>query len=141
MSKNIIITTLPNKKSSAEEWLQWYRTMKRTVGKQKAKAYWVKAWGLRGGKDSPANTSALRSAMQEEGISITATALANITDFGGDILDGIGNVFSVGKWVVLGAAVFILLPVGMLLVNIARKPEVVVKAAGTLAAAKTGGVR
>lgn len=96
-----VITSMPTKSSSGEAWKEWHIKLKRTLGKKNANFTWIKAWDLRGGKNSNASTNSLRSYMKDEGIEVDKTTIQSVTDFGGDALDFVGGVFNVGKWISL----------------------------------------
>jgi hypothetical protein len=98
---HIVITSMPTKSSAGATWIEWHKILKRTLGKKNANITWIKAWDMRGGKNSPASTSALREYMKGEGVVIDKTTVQSVTDFGGGVLDSIGSVFKVGKWIFL----------------------------------------
>jgi hypothetical protein len=120
---------MPNKASGEETWLTWYKECKKRYGKRDANILFVKAWGVRGGKSSPANTAYFRDEMQGYGIKIDGgTAIADILDIGHDVFDSLGNIFKIGKIAVLVTGGIVLLGGAFLIFNIARKPEVAIRA-------------
>lgn len=106
--------SVPTASSKSENWIQWHKDLKKMFGKKKANSLWLFAWAKRGGVNSSANTSDLRSYMEGQGVNITTTTLNDITDTIGDVL---GFSFGVGKIVIIGT----LSVVGLILIGILVK--------------------
>lgn len=121
---------IPTKSSSAAEWIEWHKSLKSSFGKANANALFLKAWNLRGGKSSDANTDDLRSYLRTNGIEIDKTLFASVVDTTESAIDTIGGVFNMGKTAVIIVGVALLVPMVILLVNVAKNPNAVASAAG-----------
>ncbi len=137
-----VIANMPKKTSSGADWIEWHKLLKRTLGKKNANVTWIKAWDLRGGKNSGASTSALRDYMKEEGIIVDKTTLQSVTDFGGDVGDFFGGVFNVGKWIFLITVGIIVGGLALLVWGLLKNPIKSLNAVGDagrgVASARTG---
>lgn len=124
---------IPNTTSPAEVWIEFYNALNDRYGRKEADAIWLKAWGLRGGVSSSANTGVLRDAMQAQGITIDSSAFASVLDTArhtvSNITDGIGDIFNIGKYATIGVLVVIIGGSGLLIYTIARNPNETIKAA------------
>lgn len=130
-NKDIVLELIPKKSSGQEDWMTWYKTMKSKLGKKNAQVLWVKAWGKRGGKDSPANTLSLRKYMESEGIPIDGGGIiSSAVDTASKGFDFFSDFFVAGKWMMIGSSVIIIGTVGLFLYNVAKDP---VKSAGAAA--------
>lgn len=112
--------TIPTASSNSENWIQWHKDLKKIFGKKKANSLWLYAWAKRGGINSSANNSVLREYMDSQGVDITTTALGELSDTIGNVLDfsfGIGKVMIIGTLSVVG-----LILIGIL-VKLFRNPN------------------
>ena len=94
--------SIPTASSKSEEWIQWHKELKKIFGKKKANSIWVFAWAKRGGVNSPANTNALSSYMERQGVDVQRTSLEEI---GESISEITGGVFNFGKIMFIGSMV------------------------------------
>ena len=112
-SKNI-----PTASSNSEAWVQWHKDLKSVFGKKKANSIWVVAWSKRGGLDSPANTRSLSNYMEGQGVDISRSTFAEITE---SISDFSSGIFTFGKIALIGgltvSAIILLLIMRALLKN------------------------
>ena len=112
--------SIPTASSKSESWIQWHKDLKKMFGKKKANSIWVYAWSQRGGIKGTANTNELRNYMDGQGVNISTTALNEIADVVGNVLDfsfGIGRVVIIGTLSVVG-----LILIGIL-VKLFRNPN------------------
>jgi hypothetical protein len=112
--------TIPTASSKSENWIQWHKDLKKMFGKKKANSIWLYAWAKRGGINSPANTSVLRDYMDSQGVDITTTALGELSDTIGNVLDfglGIGKVMVIGSLSIVGLILI------AILVKLFRNPK------------------
>ena len=79
--------SVPTASSKPENWIQWHVDLKKIFGKKKANSLWLYAWSKRGGINSTANTSSLRSYMDKQGVDITTTSLSEIADVVGNVVN------------------------------------------------------
>jgi hypothetical protein len=112
--------SIPTASSKAENWIQWHRDLKKMFGKKKANSIWLYAWAKRGGVKSSANTSTLRDYMDKQGVDVTTTALGELTDKIGNVLD---FGFGVGKIIVIGGLSVVGLILLSILVKLLRNPN------------------
>lgn len=123
-------TQIPTSGSSSATWVEWHKTLVDNFGKKEANQLWLKAWNLRGSTSTSDNT--LREYMKKQGISLPATWGQKIDDAGVGVLDSALGMMHMGRVMGLIVAGVVLVPVALLLFNIARKPEsigTIVKAA------------
>jgi hypothetical protein len=119
---------LPDVKSIDQDWIAWYSALKSAYGTKRAKTLWLKRWNIVADKtSSKVNSSDLRDYMEKHAkITLSSEGVWNsIIGATDDVLDTVGNIFGVTKYVAIGAAVLVGIPVFMLLINVARKPELV----------------
>lgn len=121
---------IPGRNSSAAEWIQWHRNLLSDFSKDKANTYFLEAWNLRAGKSSNANTDTLRAYLKTKGIEIDKTLLASYVDTAEGVFDKVRGIFNFSRTASIIVGVGILIPVVMLLVNIARNPVAVAGAVG-----------
>src|SRR3989304_7825161 len=114
--------TIPNRQSSSASWIKWHETMKSRYGKKEANTLFLKAWDKRGGAGSSASTNELREYMKDNDVVLDTTTLESITDTASKGLDGIGDFFTMGKYVAIAVGVIIVGGLGMLIFNIAKQP-------------------
>jgi hypothetical protein len=112
--------TIPTASSNSENWIQWHKDLKKIFNKKKANSIWLYAWAKRGGINSPANNSVLREYMDGQGVDITTTALGELSDAIGNVLD---FGFGVGKVVVIGGLSIVGLILLGILVKLFRNPN------------------
>jgi hypothetical protein len=112
--------TIPTASSNSENWIQWHKDLKKIFNKKKANSIWLYAWAKRGGVNSSANKSVLRGYMDGEGVDITTTALGELSDAIGNVLD---FGFGVGKVVVIGGLSIVGLILLGILVKLFRNPN------------------
>ena len=125
-------TNVPSKRSTAAEWINWHKALKSNFGKKVANDLFLKAWRVRGGKGSDANTNELRSYLEKNGIVIDRNLVASITDTAYDLGDSIADTFKIGKYATIVIGVIVVGSVGLLLFNIARQPIAAAGAAAKL---------
>ena len=112
--------SVPTASSKPENWIQWHVDLRKIFGKKKANSIWLYAWAKRGGVNSTANTSSLRSYMDKQGVDITTTKLNEITDVVGNVLD---FGFGVGKVVIIGTLSVVGLILLSILIKLFRNPN------------------
>jgi hypothetical protein len=112
--------TIPTASSNSENWIQWHKDLKKIFNKKKANSIWLYAWAKRGGINSSANNSVLREYMDGQGVDITTTALGELSDAIGNVLD---FGFGVGKVVVIGGLSIVGLILLGILVKLFRNPN------------------
>lgn len=114
------IVNIPNKQSGAEQWIQFYKDMKSSIGKKKAASLFVAFWNQRG--STKANTGKLANLLKEEGIEFDPTLKAQIGSGAIDIFDKVGDVFSAGKTITIALLVIIGGVLALALYNIVKDP-------------------
>ena len=112
--------SVPTASSKAENWIQWHVDLKKIFGKKKANSLWLYAWSKRGGINSTANTSSLRSYMDKQGVDITTTSLSEIADVVGNVVE---FGFGVGKIVIIGTMSLVGLIMLSILIKLFRNPN------------------
>jgi hypothetical protein len=131
---------IPTASSSGASWVQWHKDLVDIFGKKKANSIWVYAWSKRGGKTSPANTSALRQYMSENGVSVDTTTLSSLGDSIDSVFEGIGNFATVTGYVIIGVGAVSFLLLAKALYGLTKDPNKTIEQALRVGAVtSTGG--
>jgi hypothetical protein len=131
---------IPTASSSGASWVQWHKDLVDIFGKKKANSIWVYAWSKRGGKTSPANTSALRQYMSENGVSVDTTTLSSLGDSIDSVFEGIGNFATVTGYVIIGVGAVSFLLLARALYGLTKDPNKTIEQALRVGAVtSTGG--
>ena len=123
------VKTIPSRKSSAQDWIQWHKDLKDNTGKKLARSTTSYVWKKRGNNDAVNPT--MKDYFAGEGISIERTGLASILDTKDSLVDNIGNIFSVGKYTVYAITGIAVVGLGMIVFNVARNPIKAAQAAAS----------
>ena len=131
---------IPTASSSGASWVQWHKDLVDIFGKKKANSIWVYAWSKRGGKTSPANTTALRQYMSENGVSVDTTTLSSLGDSIDSVFEGIGNFATVTGYVIIGVGAVSFLLLAKALYGLTKDPNKTIEQALRVGAiTSTGG--
>jgi hypothetical protein len=131
---------IPTASSSGASWVQWHKDLVDIFGKKKANSIWVYAWSKRGGKTSPANTTALRQYMSENGVSVDTTTLSSMGDSIDSVFEGIGNFATVTGYVIIGVGAVSFLLLAKALYGLTKDPNKTIEQALRVGAmTSTGG--
>ena len=122
-----VVDSIPSYNTTPLAWIEWHKGLKSNFGKKMANSLWLKAWRIRG--NSKTNTSELRTYMESQGIKLDTNAWDKVVDFGGGISDTIGSTFQAGRIVSISLGVIIIGGLGLLVFNIARKPNETIRLA------------
>lgn len=132
-------TDIPNKGSSADEWIQWMTDLVSAVGVKDAKPRFITAWKYRG--SSSANTNVLRTFLKSNyGITIDESIFDSVVDAGDSVMDTIGGVFNFGKYTTYAVIGIIVITGGIALYNIAMSSVSIAKTGIGAAAGAKGGM-
>ena len=126
-------TIIPVSTSTDQEWIDWFDSLHSYFGKKVAVQLWSAAWAKRGSESSDANTNALRTYMNKQGIVVDSGILSHIVDLGEDVGDYIGDFFKLGKYMAYGVAGIILLSLLGITIGIIKNPKGAAKTAGKVA--------
>ena len=131
---------IPTASSSGASWVQWHKDLVDIFGKKKANSIWVYAWSKRGGKTSPANTTALRQYMFENEVSVDTTTLSSMGDSIDSVFEGIGNFATVTGYVIIGVGAVSFLLLARALYGLTKDPNKTIEQALRVGAmTSTGG--
>ena len=122
----------PNRSSESQDWIQFHKALKDSLGKKEALHYWTAFWSSYGGEDSRANDNVLRTYMEKQGVTLSKGALASIVDTSIDIGDTFGGMFSFGRYMMMGLSIIVIGGIGMIVFNVGKKPIEAAKAAAAL---------
>lgn len=126
------LQNIPNVNSSDVQWIAWYKLLKKRYGKKNANDLFLSAWARRRGSSdflsgTKANTTNLRNFLEDQGIQIDGDGLMSYpADLIDNIETGITTAFGVTKTVFIILSILIIIPLFLLMVNIARNPAVIV---------------
>lgn len=101
-SKN---TVIPTSNSTAEQWVNWHKLLKKWFSKQEANQRWLAFWGQRAGAGSSADTHDLRVYMESQGVELTTTSAGELTDGAYKVANWFEQTASGVRFIVLGAVV------------------------------------
>jgi hypothetical protein len=122
-----VVNSIPTYNATVLDWIEWHKGLKSNFGKKMANSLFLKAWKIRG--SSKLNTGDLRTYLNSQGIKMDTNAWDKLVDFGGDVSDSIGGTFQAGKIVSITLGVILLGGLGLLVFNIARKPNETIRLA------------
>jgi hypothetical protein len=132
MAKIDSIDTIPSTSSTDNQWIEWHKTLRREIGKANANSVFLEAWERRrieGLLGSKANTGVLRSYAEDQGMEISADgALKYAMNTWDDVTGFFEGATKIGAYFTFFIILLILIPVVILAVNIARKPEILANA-------------
>lgn len=117
---------MPTIKSKDIEWINWYKAMKKEIGRDDATTVFLGLWDKRGNWD--ANTRTLRTTLDADGISIDENVFNQIADIGGGVGDFFGNIIKAGEYTGLAVTGILVLGFGIFVFNIARSSDKIVTA-------------
>ena len=123
-----------NKNSSDQQWISWHMDLKKNFGEEKANQAFIVAFAYKGG--SSAKTKDLFNYGKSVGLELDTNLLGDA----GRIIQGIqagvsgvtgkiGKMFKTGGMIITVIVILILIPVFMLLFNIAKDPNPAIGAA------------
>ena len=120
------ILNIPNKASSSQKWIEWHKSVKSTFGRKKANTIFIDNWEKRGVAGIVNND--MQDYFRKNGVNLDKTFVNQIVGFPEDVFDTVADIFSMGKYAAITVGVVILVPVAILLFNIAKNPEIVTNA-------------
>lgn len=129
---------LPNNDTDDNGWILWYNDLTPYLSKNDANTIWLAYWKQR--KSFSANTTALRKFMEGKGIDIDSDVpiYGKAKDIISGAIDSVSSIMGIAKWAILGTGILIIASLGLLIINIARKPVETISAAGSAAASFKG---
>jgi hypothetical protein len=125
-----VVNSIPTYNATVLDWIEWHKGLKSNFGKKMANSLFLKAWKIRG--SSKLNTGELRSYLSSQGIKLDTNAWDKLVDISGDVSDSIGAAFQGGRIISLTLGVILVGGLGLLVFNIARKPNETIRLATTL---------
>jgi hypothetical protein len=138
-----IVKYIPTKDSADAQWIEWHKMLSRAYGQSKANEAFTVAFAYLA--SSSAKTNKLKDYGKTVGMDLETNLLEDATRIVSNVKEGVGGFFdSIGaglkvyKNVVIIVVILILVPVFMLLFNIARNPNAAISAASQGAAASHG---
>ena len=124
------LQNLPSVNSSDQQWIAWYKTLRSEVGKKGANALFLRAWEKRknaGLLGSSANTQNLREFLAKQDIDVRPDGIfaypITALEYAENAID---TAFGISKWTFIILACLVLIPVAILLFNVARNPKLIV---------------
>jgi hypothetical protein len=124
--KTSVKTNIPTINSSPEQWEQWHKDLKSTFGKKTANSIFIAYWEKRG---SGEGTKRLRDYCEKQGFKLETSGVTDFTDDTLDVFDSIGDIFKVAKIAGISLVGILVLGIGILIINVARKPIETINAA------------
>lgn len=135
-----IIKYIPTKESSDDQWIAWHKMLKKGYGANRANDAFKVAFAYFAA--SSAKTNDLRAYGKTVGMDLDTNLVqdagrivATVKDSVGGVFDKVGGIFRTSRTVVIVMIILILVPVFMLLINIAKNPG---QAVGIAAKTYTG---
>lgn len=115
-SKNI-----PNSASTAEQWVEWHKSLKRWFNLKDTNTIWTKFWSQRAGAGTVADTHDLRTYMDDQGVDVTTTFAGKTTDAVLGVGDWIGETFDWARALLFGGAILALGLIAFYVIHNTRK--------------------
>jgi hypothetical protein len=136
-----IIKYIPDKDSKDSEWITWHKMLVKGYGRDRANDAFTVAFSYLA--SSSAKTNDLRAYGKTVGLDLdtnlsqdAARIVKTVKSSVGGVFSSIGGIFKTTRTVIIIVIILCLVPVFMLLFNVARKPGEVI---GTAAKVYTGG--
>jgi hypothetical protein len=124
------IENIPSQNATDAQWIAWYKVLQPEVGRKEANILFLKAWNQRKGSGllgAASNTSALRDFLKTKGVDVQPDGLlAYPVSAYEAVAGGIETALGVGKWTFIGLSLIIIIPVAILLFNIAKNPRLLI---------------
>lgn len=96
---------IPTAESTADIWVNWHKSLRKWFGKNEANTHWLRFWQQRAGAGSQADTHALRTYMEKQGVELTTSAWGEITDGAVSAVDWIADSINITRIIVVGTVV------------------------------------
>ena len=123
------VNSIPNKSSSAAQWVEWYKVLKSNFGKKQARVTWLKAWRLQGNTWSQRSTDLIQF-MGKQGVNVETNIIQDVAVGYDKTFDTIGDFLQVGKYTVFAVLGITVVGLGMVVYNVAKNPIKSAKAIG-----------
>jgi|GEM_PF-1895820 len=130
---------IPNSQSASEQWISWHKNLKRWFSKKEANDYFVRFWNQRAGQSSIADTHALRSYMQSQGVDMDTDWGGAFTDSTMKVVDWIGSGLNWTRAIIIGSTILGGAIVGYYFYVQIKKGKTVKDGAVAIANARSGG--
>ena len=93
--------TIPSGTDPSEVWVEWYKALRKWFSKDVANSYFVRFWHERAGVGAVADTHALRSYMEDQGVELTTDFSGNLTDSAMSVVDFFSDTFTLVRNIIL----------------------------------------
>ncbi len=127
------IENIPSQSATDAQWIAWYKVLQPEVGKKEANILFLKAWNQRknsGLLGSAANTSTLRDFLKTKGVDMQPDGILAYPITAYEAVSGaIETAFGIGKWSFIILSAIVIVPVAILLFNIAKNPKLLTEGA------------
>ncbi len=119
-----VVYNIPKANSTDDVWIEWYKALKKKVGKQTANVLFVQAFSKYGRSGSvDASTTDLRSFMKKQGVDLGEGGVEKTADFLDKAGDYIGTGFKAYQYIGIGLGVIVVGSLGILLFNLVKNPR------------------
>lgn len=96
---------IPTSADTAEQWIEWHKSLKKWFNKNLANQYWLQFWNQRAGAGSSADTHTLRKYMDGEGVDLTTTATGEMADVALGALEWGAETMNWIRGIILGGVI------------------------------------
>jgi hypothetical protein len=124
------IENIPSNSATDAQWIAWYEVLQPEVGRKEANILFLKAWNQRknaGILGASSNTSALRDFLKTKGVDVRPDGLLAYPISAYEaVAGGIETFFGISKWTFIIMATIVIIPVAILLFNIAKNPRLLI---------------
>lgn len=96
---------IPTSADTAEQWIEWHKTLNKWFSLNEANAQWLRFWNQRAGAGSEADTHDLRAYMSDQGVNITTDASGAFTDSVMNAFDWLGDTANWIRGILIAAVI------------------------------------
>jgi hypothetical protein len=99
---------IPTSDSTSEQWIEFYKALRKWFSKTESNNQWLRFWNQRAGAGSEADDHTLRSYMDDQGVDLTTDTKGEISDTLWGISDWIGDTVKWLRAITIGIVLIII---------------------------------
>lgn len=99
---------IPTSDSTSEQWIEFYKALRKWFSKTESNNQWLRFWNQRAGAGSDADNHTLRSYMEDQDVDLTTDTKGEISDSLWGISDWIGDTANWLRAIVIGIVIIII---------------------------------
>ncbi len=96
---------IPTSVDTAEQWIEWHKSLRKWFSKTETNNHWLRFWNQRAGAGSEADTHDLRSYMEDQGVNLTTDTSGVVADTVLDAVDFVGDSLTWARGILIGGVI------------------------------------